>query len=198
MKGDEERTDLLPEETLPSREVRSLEERVLKDRLDSSKGSDDVDSVVVELPELSVVPLGRPPERVVLEELVLLPVDPDSPSLVIRERVSVLLEERVDSGDSSIPRVLEILEREPSVLSGGLLPLHRVLAPDPSRVLEFRLPGLEVSEQVGDELLLSRGHSGSEVGDAADVGLLGPSEVRLRDQDVTHGQHTETTELLCK
>jgi hypothetical protein len=47
---------------------------VLEDALDSSERSDDVDSVVVELPELSVMSLRRPPERVRLEELVLLPV----------------------------------------------------------------------------------------------------------------------------
>lgn len=96
-------TYLLPEETLPSREVRSLEQRVLEDTLDTAKSGNDVDSVVVELPELAVVSLRRPPEGIRLEELVLLPVGSNSPSLVVGERVSVLLEERVDSRNSSIP-----------------------------------------------------------------------------------------------
>ena len=55
---------LLPEQTLPGREVRALEERMLKDTLDTSKSSDDVDTVIVELPQLAVVALGSPPERI--------------------------------------------------------------------------------------------------------------------------------------
>ena len=55
---------LLPEQTLPRREVRALEECMLKDTLDTSKSSDDVDTVIVELPQLAVVALGSPPERV--------------------------------------------------------------------------------------------------------------------------------------
>ena len=55
---------LLPEETLPSREVGTLEESVFQDTLDTTKCSDDIDSVVVELPQLAVVALRRPPEGV--------------------------------------------------------------------------------------------------------------------------------------
>ena len=55
---------LLPEQTLPRGEVRALEERMLEDTLDTSKSSDDVDTVIVELPQLAVVALGSPPEWV--------------------------------------------------------------------------------------------------------------------------------------
>ena len=48
---------LLPEETLPGREVGTLEERVLQDTLDTAERGDDVDTVVVELPKLAVVAL---------------------------------------------------------------------------------------------------------------------------------------------
>lgn len=54
---------------------------MLENSLDSSESGDNVDSVVVELPELSIMSLGCPPEGVVLEELVLLPIGSDSPSL---------------------------------------------------------------------------------------------------------------------
>ena len=55
---------LLPEQTLPSGEVRSFEERVLQNTLDTAKSCDDINTVVVELPQLSIVPLGCPPEGV--------------------------------------------------------------------------------------------------------------------------------------
>jgi hypothetical protein len=86
------------------------------------------------------VSLRRPEEGVVARTLVLLPLGTDSPSLVVRERVSVLLEERVDARDSSIPRVLEILERETTVLRVGLLALEGVLGPDTGGVEELCLP----------------------------------------------------------
>ena len=55
---------LLPEQTLPGREVRALEQGVLENTLDTSESSDDVDAVVVELPQLAIVTLRRPPEGV--------------------------------------------------------------------------------------------------------------------------------------
>lgn len=88
---------------------------MLKDSLDTPERRNDVHAHVVELPELPVVSLRGPPEgagadistvharganSLVLEELVLLPVRPHAPSLVVRERVSVLLEERVAGGSS--------------------------------------------------------------------------------------------------
>lgn len=59
---------------------------MLEDGLDSSESGDDVDSVVVELPEFTIMSLGGPPEGVVLEELVLLPVGSDPPSLNARRK----------------------------------------------------------------------------------------------------------------
>ena len=55
---------LLPEETLPRREVRSLEQRVFQDTFHTTQRSDDVDTIVVELPQFTVVTLRRPPEWV--------------------------------------------------------------------------------------------------------------------------------------
>jgi len=55
---------LLPEKTLPRREIRSLEQRVLQDTFHTTQRSDDVDTIVVELPQFTVMTLRRPPEWV--------------------------------------------------------------------------------------------------------------------------------------
>ena len=55
---------LLPEETLPGREVGTLEERVLQDTLNTTERGNDIDTVVVELPKLAVMTLRSPPEGV--------------------------------------------------------------------------------------------------------------------------------------
>ena len=55
---------LLPEQTLPGRKVRALEQRVLEDTFHTTKRGNDIDTVVVELPQFSVVPLRSPPERI--------------------------------------------------------------------------------------------------------------------------------------
>ena len=60
---------LLPEQTLPSREVRALEQGVLENTLDTSKSSDNVDTVVVKLPQLAVVALRSPPERIASRDI---------------------------------------------------------------------------------------------------------------------------------
>ena len=48
----------------PGREVRTLEQRVFQDTFDPTKGLDHVRAVVVQIPELAVVALVRPPARV--------------------------------------------------------------------------------------------------------------------------------------
>ena len=48
---------LLPEKTLPSGEVRSLEQSMLEDTLYTTKGRNDINTVVVELPEFTVMAL---------------------------------------------------------------------------------------------------------------------------------------------
>ena len=62
-------------------------------------------------PELAVVALMRPPEGVLLEQLVLLEVGAHAPALVVRERVPVLAEQRVDARDAPVPAVLQVLRR---------------------------------------------------------------------------------------
>jgi hypothetical protein len=52
-------------------EVGSLEERMLEDSFNAAERLDHVGSVVVQVPELSVVALMRPPERILLQHLIL-------------------------------------------------------------------------------------------------------------------------------
>ena len=122
---------LLPEETLPRGEVRPLEQRVLQDTLHAAERLDHVGAVVVEVPQLSIVPLVRPPERIEPEQAVLLEMRPDAPALIVRERVPILLEQSVDAWDAAVPGVLQVLQGQPPVLRLSLLPLEGIFRPDP-------------------------------------------------------------------
>lgn len=94
---------LFPEETFPSGEVSALEQSVLENPFHASKCLNHVSSVVVEIPEFAVVLLMRPPERVLLENLVLLEVLSDSPSLVVSQCESVFLEQCIDAWNATVP-----------------------------------------------------------------------------------------------
>ena len=139
---------LLPEQSLPRWKVRSLEERVLQDSLHAPQRLNHVGPVRVEIPQLPVVTLMRPPERVHPQHRLLLEHGLHTPSPVVGKRVPILAEERVDSWHAPIPQVLQILQCELLVLRVGLLLLERVLGPDPLRVDKLTLPGLQVTEEV--------------------------------------------------
>ena len=49
--------------------------------------------------------------------------------------------------------------------------------------------------EIGDKLIFIVAHSTSEMSDS-NVSLLGPPQIRLRNQNVTHAQHTQSTEFL--
>ena len=55
---------LLPEQTLPGREISTLEKSVFQDTFDTTEGGDDINTIVIELPQFSVVTLGCPPEGI--------------------------------------------------------------------------------------------------------------------------------------
>ena len=103
------------------------------------------------------------PERVLPEHLILLKIGAAPPALVVRERMSIFLEQRVDAGDAPVPGVLEVLERQSSILGVGLLALQRVLRPDALAVDELGLPRLHISKKVRDDLVLLVGHAAPEV-----------------------------------
>lgn len=98
---------------------------MLENTFDSTQSSDDIDSIVVQLPKFTVVSLRGPPERtttisvsggheqtahdnsLVLEELILLPVGPNTPSFVVSESMSILLEESVAESDRCVSQGFE-------------------------------------------------------------------------------------------
>mmetsp|Transcript_97181 Transcript_97181/g.274888 ORF Transcript_97181/g.274888 Transcript_97181/m.274888 type:complete len:549 (-) Transcript_97181:3378-5024(-) len=186
---------LLPEETLPGREVGALEEGVLQDALHAAQGLDHVCAVVVQVPQLPVVPLVGPPEGVVPHDVVLLEVLAYSPALVEGQGVPVLLEEGVDARDPTVPGILQVLQGQAPVLRIRLLTLQGILGPHTLAVDELGLPRLDVPVQVRNQLVLLMAQATAVVGDAC-LRLLGVSQVRLRDQDVSHAQHSEATQLL--
>lgn len=103
---------------------------MLQDALNSSQSLDHVSSVVVQIPELTVVFLVGPPEGVLLEQLILLELLPHSPSFVVGEGQSVFLEEGVYTGNTVIPTFLQIVKRQSSVLSLCLLSFNCIFCPN--------------------------------------------------------------------
>lgn len=83
---------------------------MLQNSLDAAQSLYHVCAVVVEVPQLPIVALVRPPEGILFEHLILLEFSTDTPAFVISQRVSVLLEQSVDAGNASVPAVLQILE----------------------------------------------------------------------------------------
>mmetsp|Transcript_1930 Transcript_1930/g.3398 ORF Transcript_1930/g.3398 Transcript_1930/m.3398 type:complete len:226 (+) Transcript_1930:445-1122(+) len=152
-------TGLLPEKTLPCGKVGALEESVFEDAFDSTEGLDHISSIVVEVPEFSVMASMSPPEGVDTDDLVLLEISADTPALVVGEGVTVLLEEGADAGNTSVPRVLEIFKGETTVLLHGLLAFEHVLGPDTLAVEELLFPREDVAVEVGDELVSIMAHS---------------------------------------
>lgn len=102
---------------------------MLKNTLDTAESLDHICPVVVQVPQLTVMLLMRPPERVLLENLILLEVLPDSPSLVVSQSKAILLEKGIDSRDSSVPRVIKVFESQPSILGLSFLSFQCVFRP---------------------------------------------------------------------
>ena len=98
--------------------------------------------------------------------------------------MSVLLEQRIDTWNASVPTVLQILQCESPVLCIGFLSLQCILSPHTLRVNELRLPWLNVSVQVGNQLIFIMTHARTEVGDT-NVRLFRPSQIRLGEGSVT-------------
>ena len=168
---------------------------MLKNGLDTTKCLYHIRSVCVEVPQLTVVALACPPEGVALHVLVDLELGPGPETLVETEGTAILLEESVDTRQTAVPAVLEVLQSQASVLLLSFLTFLGVLYPDTLRVAELRLPRNDVAEDVGDEGLLVVRHTSAVMCDSG-VGLLRPSLVASRDQDVRSGDHTKTTKLL--
>jgi hypothetical protein len=168
---------------------------MLQDSFNPAKSLNHVSSVVVEIPQLSIMFLMGPPERILLEKLVLFELLPDSPTLIIGKSEPIFLEESIDSRNTMIPGLFQIIQSESSVLSLGLLSLDCILGPDSLTVNKLGVPSLNVSIQVGNKLILFVGHACSEMRNSL-FSLFRVSQVSLRNEDVPHRQHTQTSQLL--
>lgn len=82
--------------------------------------------------------------------------------IFLRPEISIFRFRSLDHepGNSAVPRVLQIVQREAAVLRKRLLAFEGVLGPHPLRVEEFALPGLNVAVEVRDEGLLVVRHAG--------------------------------------
>ena len=77
--------------------------------------------------------------------LVLLEVGTDPPAFVVGEGMSVLLEEGIDAGDATVPRVLQVFQCQAAVLRIGLLTLESVFCPHTLAVNKLTLPRLDIA-----------------------------------------------------
>lgn len=80
---------------------------MFKNSFNSSKGLNNISSVIVQVPQLPIMPLVSPPERILFQNLVLLEVCTHPPSFIISQSVSIFLKQSVNTWYSSIPRVLQ-------------------------------------------------------------------------------------------
>ena len=82
---------------------------MLEDALHSAESLDHVCPVVVEVPQLSIVLLMGPPERILLQDLVLFEILSHAPPLVVRQCQSIFLEECVYPWHASVPGIFQII-----------------------------------------------------------------------------------------
>jgi hypothetical protein len=153
---------------------------VLENGLDTTQRLNDVRAIRVQVPELTVVALACPPEGVALHVLVDLELGPGTETLVETESTAILLEESVDTRQTTVPAVLEVLQSQAAVLLLSFLTFLGVFNPNTLGVTELRLPRDDVAEDVGDEGLLVVRHTSAVMCDTG-VGLFRPSLVAGRD-----------------
>ena len=141
---------------------------MLQDGLDASKCLDDVRTVSVQIPKLAIMTLARPPEWVALHVLIDLKLHAGPEALVKAQGTPILLEQGVDSGQTAIPAVFQIFERETTVLLVGFEALLRVFRPHTLRVDELGFPGDDVPEDVRNQGLFvpMASHTGAVMRDA--------------------------------
>lgn len=84
-----------------------------------------------------------------------------------------------------VPGLLQIVKGESTILGFCLLTLDGVLGPYALTVDELGVPGLDVTEEVWDQLVLLVGHACSEVRDAL-LSLLGVPQISLWNQYMPH------------
>src|SRR3989338_6711493 len=126
-----------------------------------------------------------PPEMILFEYLVCLEFISNSPPFIIGKDMSVLLEEGINSRNTSVPRILQIFQAKLSVLFHSFSSLCCVFGPYTLRINEFRLPRLEISVEIRNELTFIVTHTRTEVRNTC-ICLFRVFEIRLRNENMTH------------
>lgn len=76
---------------------------MLEDPFNSSQCLDDISPIIVQVPQLAIVSLMGPPKWILFQHLVLLEISAYSPTLVICQSVTILLEKGIYPRDSPVP-----------------------------------------------------------------------------------------------
>ena len=163
---------------------------MFENSFNTSKSLNNIGSVIVQVPQLSIMSLVRPPKGILFQNLVLLEVCSHPPSFIISQCVSILLKQCVNAWYSSIPRIFQIFKGQTSVLCLCFLPFQCIFCPDSLRINEFTLPRLYIAIKIGNQLVLLMAHPTPEVG-YTNICLLAIPKVTLWNQNMTHGQHSE-------
>lgn len=90
----------------------SFKECMLKNSFNSSKSLNYICSIVVQVPQLPIMSLMCPPERILFKNLVLFKISPYPPSFVICKGVTILLEQSIYSRYPTVPRILQTKSAE--------------------------------------------------------------------------------------
>jgi hypothetical protein len=89
--------------------------------------------------------LMGPPEGILLQNLILLIVLSRSPTFVISQSQTILLEQGINTWDTVVPAFFQVIERQTPVLGLCFLPFQSIFSPDPLRVQKLTFPGLDVT-----------------------------------------------------
>lgn len=72
-----------PEKTFPGNKVGSCKKSMFQDSLYSSQTLNHISSIVIKIPQFSIMFLVCPPERILFEYLILFKILSDSPSFIV-------------------------------------------------------------------------------------------------------------------
>ena len=164
-------TSFLPKQTFPSREVSTFEQCVLEYTLNTTQSLNHIGSIVVQIPQFAIMSLMSPPKWVLLENLKLFEILSNTPTLIIRQRQSILLEQCIDTRYTMIPTILQIIQCQSTILSLSLSSFQSILSPNTLRIFELTLPCMNVPIQVRNQLIFFMTHTSSIMSDTR-IGLL--------------------------
>lgn len=95
---------------------------MLQDTFNTPQTLDHICSIIVQVPQFAVMLLMSPPEGVLFQYLILFVVLSDSPSFVVSQCQSILLEQGVNTWDTVVPAFFQIIQCQTSVLGLRFLP----------------------------------------------------------------------------